>query len=139
MFYRPVPVILLLSVLVLFNFNTTLSQTPAPPPVPSPTVLAPADKAAQIDQLLKECGDLIKKGRFADLTARANEAFALSRALGDKDRMAQSIGYVGSADFYLGRLQKALDHHQQAANPCGGRRQQALLWSFVAEYGRNAK
>lgn len=122
LFLQP-PFFLLICFLVLFN-STTLSQTPAAPGPQTPITAQP-DKAAQVDKLLKECGDLIKKGRFADLTTRANEAFALSQALGDKDRMAQSLGYVGSADFYLGRLQEALVHHQQAAalaNDAGNRR-----------------
>ena len=72
-------------------------------------------QVAEIDQLLKECGDLIRKGRFADLTAKANEALKLSRILNDKYRMAQSLGYLGSADFYLGHLEQALDSHEQAA------------------------
>jgi len=72
-------------------------------------------QVAEIDQLLKECGDLIRKGRFANLTAKANEALKLSRILNDKYRMAQSLGYLGSADFYLGHLEQALDSHEQAA------------------------
>src|SRR5689334_23682712 len=54
-------------------------------------------RVAETDQLLKECGDLIRKGRFADLTTKANEALKLSRILNDKYRMAQSLGYLGSA------------------------------------------
>ena len=72
-------------------------------------------RVAEIDQLLKECGDLIRKGRFADLTTKANEALKLSRTLNDKYRMAQSLGYLGSAEFYLGHLEQALDSHEQAA------------------------
>jgi CHAT domain-containing protein/tetratricopeptide (TPR) repeat protein len=72
-------------------------------------------RAAEIDQLLKECGDLIRKGRFADLTTKANEALKLSRIFNDKYRMAQSLGYLGSAEFYLGHLEQALDSHEQAA------------------------
>ena len=114
MLYLSSPALLLTGLLVSFNFSTALSQTPAAPTT-QPPATALQDKRSQVDQLLKECGDLIRKGRFAELTTRGNEAFALSQALGDNDRMAQSIGYVGSADFYLGRLQEALDHHQQAA------------------------
>ena len=72
-------------------------------------------QVAEIDQLLKECGDLIRKGRFAELTTKANEARKLSRILKDKYRMAQALGYLGSAEFYLGHLEQALDSHEQAA------------------------
>ena len=76
---------------------------------------AEPNRVVEIDQLLKECGDLIRKGRFAELTTKANEALKLSRILNDKYRMAQSFGYLGSAEFYLGHLEQALDSHEQAA------------------------
>ena len=84
-------------------------------PVDSAKSQASEPRLAEIDQLLKECGDLIRKGRFADLATKANEALKLSRILNDKYRMAQSLGYLGSAEFYLGHLEQALDSHEQAA------------------------
>src|ERR1043166_5577102 len=42
---------------------------------------ADLNETAEIDQLLKECGDFIRKGRFADLTTKANEVPAFLQQL----------------------------------------------------------
>ncbi len=111
---RPIFVALLLMTASsqLFSARPLAAQTQSTSAAQSS---APVPELAQLDQLLKECGDLQTNVRLDELERKAGQALALSQALGDKNRMARSLGYLGSANFYKGRLKEALEYHKQAA------------------------
>jgi CHAT domain-containing protein/Tfp pilus assembly protein PilF len=88
--------------------QTLSSSTPQTTPAPA------QDQTARIDQLLKEAGEAQTNESLNELELKANEALALSQRAGDKNRISRSLSYLGSADFYRGRLQQALEHHKQA-------------------------
>ena len=91
-------------------------QQPAAPPPPQPQSAAPADPAAQIDQLIKKANEQMNaQGHMKEAEETAQQAVDLSRKLGDKARTMQAMLYLGSAYYYEGRLPEALEAHQQAA------------------------
>jgi len=80
-------------------------QAPAPPP-PTQT---PADPAAQIDQLLKKANEQMNsQGHMNEAAETAKQALELSQKIGDKQRILQSMISLGSAYYYVGRIQESL-------------------------------
>lgn len=107
--------VLLTITIVLFVGELLRAQTTPSATLQEPSETSGAAQLHHLDQLLKECGDLQTNAKLDDLERKATEALALSRSLGDKNRIARALTYLGSADFYRGRLQKALDYQKEAA------------------------
>jgi CHAT domain-containing protein/tetratricopeptide (TPR) repeat protein len=78
-------------------------------------VAAAQDRAARIDQMLKESDELTNKGRYDEAAKIAEEALRLSRELSDKGRMARAFNFSGRAYHQLGRMEEALEAFKQAA------------------------
>jgi CHAT domain-containing protein/tetratricopeptide (TPR) repeat protein len=104
---------LLVTSCLLFGAPALAAQTASASKPQAPAGPTP-EPTAQIDQLLKEAGEAQTNEQLTELERKAKEALALSQKAGDKNRMARSLGYLGAAEFYGGRLQDALEHHKHA-------------------------
>lgn len=102
------------------SFAILLSSAPAQqPPATAPSNQAESDASsdvkAQIDQLLKKAyEEMNTQGHMKEAEATGKEAIALSQKLGDKQRIMQSMLFIGSAYYYESRMPEALEVLQGA-------------------------
>jgi CHAT domain-containing protein len=91
----------------------------------------------RIDQMLKECGELIRKGQFDDLLKKAEEALSLSQKVNDKSRQARALNYIGTVRYHRKQFEDAAEAWKQAASLFGeandrARQVNALVYANVA-------
>src|SRR5215470_59803 len=68
------------------------------------------DLAAQEDELIKKCNEQLNvKGQFKEAEQLAQQALDLSQKMDDKKRILVAMLYLGSAIYYEGRRQEALE------------------------------
>src|SRR5215472_13003732 len=99
------------------------AQQPSQPPSTAPAAAqaqaqpAPsADLAAQEDELIKKCNEQMNvKGQFKEAEQLAQQALDLSQKMDDKKRILVAMLYLGSAIYYEGRRQEALEIMLNAA------------------------
>ena len=92
------------------------------------------EQTARIDQLFKECDELSTKAMFEELARKATEALKLSEEIGDRNRTAQALNQLGTADFLRGQLQEALSAQQRAvviAEEVGNKKLEAKALSSI--------
>lgn len=90
--------------------------------------------ATEIDRLLAQCTALTNEGRFADVAEVAARAVALSRTLGDRERLFKSLNQLGASYFYQSRPADALVAHSEVlaiAEQMGRRDMQAVASNNV--------
>ncbi len=111
-------------------------QPPAAPPLPQAQPAAPPDTAAQIDQLLKRAWEEMNtQGRNKQAEETAKQALELSQKLGDKSRIVQSMLFLSSAYYYVGRMQESLEMCEQTvalAREAGNRKALARALNNIA-------
>src|SRR5712692_3249055 len=113
-----------------------VQQPPAAPPLPQAQPAAPPDTAAQIDQLLKRAWEEMNtQGRNKQAEETAKQALELSQKLGDKSRIVQSMLFLSSAYYYVGRMQESLEMCEQTvalAREAGNRKALARALNNIA-------
>ena len=74
----------------------------------------PADPAAHIDEVMKQCNEAMNiKVQFQRAEELARQALELSENAGDKPRAAMAMVFLSAAISYQGRLSEALDVAQK--------------------------
>lgn len=134
------PFVIVLAVGSVFRFEllgagtqSLLAQAVQSPPT--------QDQPARLDQMLRECSELLRRGQFQALGLRADEALKLSRELGGKERIARALNFVGLAHFHQGRLAEALEAFRQViplAAESGNKSFQMLMLNSTATLLRTA-
>jgi CHAT domain-containing protein len=139
--------LLLCTGVFLFTANAlTQAQQPAPPPnsssPPSQAQSAPStDPAAQIDLLIKKANEQMNvQGHMKEAEETAKQALDLSKKIGDKQRIVQSMLFLSSAYYYAGQMQESLEMCEQAvvlAREAGNRKALSRALNNIATVQRD--
>ncbi|HEY3134693.1 MAG TPA: CHAT domain-containing protein [Blastocatellia bacterium] len=115
---KQIATLMMIVALAFFVLHSTGSAQTATDKTASPGS-PPQEEADRIDRLITECRQLLASGSFAEVSARAEEALALSRKIGDKLRQSRSLNYVALAAFHGGRTEEAIEPFKHSAALAG--------------------